>query len=317
LQNRENRTTLRKGSKKPYGKKPLSPTNDFIFHKVFAEHKSILISFLQSVLDLPADEYEDIKIVDPSLKREYFDDKLGILDIKVYTTAKKIIDVEIQVRRQAAVWKRLLFYSAKLMLEQVKKGNDYKQINKVITIYIADHILIKDNDIYHNYFQLYDKNTKKDYHDSIAIHTLELPKIHKSDGTLLYNWMQFLRAKDKEDFMIVAQTNPTRAEACDVRQVLSADERIRALAEAREKAYMDYDTNFNEARSEGLQAGRQEGLQEGRQEGIQIGEQKGRQEERLAVAVNALRKKIPVRTVAEITGLSVDEVNQIAAGLID
>jgi predicted transposase/invertase (TIGR01784 family) len=284
-------------------------------------------------LDLPSDEYEDIKIVDPSLKREYFDDKLGILDIKIRTTAKKIIDVEIQVRRQAAIWKRLLFYSAKLMLEQVKKGNDYKQINQVITIYIADHILIKENDVYHNNFQLYDKNTKIDYHDSIAIHTLELPKIHKSDGTLLYNWMQFLRAKDKEDFMIVAQTNPTIAEAWDVIQVLSADERIRALAEAREKAYMDYDTNINEARSEGLQEGiqigEQKGIQIGEQKGIQIGEQigeqkgiligeqQGRQEAKLAVAVNALREKIPVETIAKLTSLSVDEVNQIAAGLTD
>jgi predicted transposase/invertase (TIGR01784 family) len=290
-------------------KKPLSPKNDFVFHKVFAEHKSILISFLQSVLDLPAEEYQDIQIVDPTLKREYIDDKLGILDIKLYTTTKKVIDVEIQIRRQASIWKRLLFYSARLMLEQIKKGNNYRQINTVITIYIADHILIKENDIYHNNFRLYDKNTKTDYHDSIEIHILELPKIRHSDGTLLGNWMQFFKSQEKEEFMSAAQTSPAIAEAWEIIQVLSADERMRALAEDREKAYMDYEANMNEARSEGKQEGKQEGLQEGRQE--------GRQEVKLEIAVNALRERIPVEAVAKLTGMTIDELKQIAAELAD
>ncbi|MDR1686533.1 MAG: Rpn family recombination-promoting nuclease/putative transposase [Desulfovibrio sp.] len=208
LKNLQTCATLPKGRKLPYGqnngKKPLSPTNDFAFHKIFAEHKNILMSFLQAVLDLPAEEYEDIEIVDPALQPDYIDDKLCILDVKIYTTKKKIIDVEIQKQHQASIWKRLLYYSAKLIREQVKKGNNYPNINKVITIYITEHILIKENDVYHNHFQLYDKNTKIDYQDSISIHTLELPKIHKPDGTLLYNWMQFINAKEKEQFMEIA-----------------------------------------------------------------------------------------------------------------
>ncbi|MDR2124444.1 MAG: Rpn family recombination-promoting nuclease/putative transposase, partial [Desulfovibrio sp.] len=59
------------------GKKTLlSPKNDFVFHKLFAENTRILISLLQAVLDLPVEEYEYIQVVDPNLKREYIDDKL-------------------------------------------------------------------------------------------------------------------------------------------------------------------------------------------------------------------------------------------------
>jgi predicted transposase/invertase (TIGR01784 family) len=47
------------------------------------------------------------------------------------------------------------------------------------------------------------------------------------------------------------------------------------------------------------------------------GLQEGRQEERLAVAANALREKIPAETVAKLTGLPVYEIEQIAAGLAD
>jgi predicted transposase/invertase (TIGR01784 family) len=109
--------------------------------------------------------------------------------------------------------------------------------------------------------------------------------------------MQFFRAKTKEQFMEIAQTNPAIAEAWEVIQVLSADERVRALAEAREKARMDYEDNYDGAYREGEQKGRQEG----RQEGLYI------------AARNALRKRMSHDDVADLTGLSIEEVQRIAS----
>jgi predicted transposase/invertase (TIGR01784 family) len=275
------------------GKKPLSPKNDFIFHKVFAKNMTILSSFLQAVLDLPIEEYQGLEVVDPHLEREYPDDKLGILDLKIFTSSKKVIDVEIQVRLQRSIWKRILFYISKLVLEQVKKGNKYELINRVILIYIADHVLIKENDVYHNRFVLYDKKTDTYFPDSIEVNIVELPKLREPDGSQLGNWMQFFSAKDEEDFEMIAQTNPAIAEAWGVIKVLSGDERTRALAEAREKARMDYEDNYDGA------------YQEGRQEG------------KLEVARNLLQEKLPVELVAKSTGLSLEEVKQLASSLAD
>ncbi|MDR1398002.1 MAG: hypothetical protein LBJ14_09780, partial [Desulfarculales bacterium] len=110
-------------------------------------------------------------------------------------------------------------------------------------------------------------------------------------------------------------------------KVLSGDERARALAEAREKARMDFEDNYNGAYKEGEQKGRLEGILEGEQKGRLEGEQKGRlegkmegimegkMEERQEVAANALRENIPVETVARLTGLPLAEVKQIAARL--
>ncbi|MDR1490098.1 MAG: Rpn family recombination-promoting nuclease/putative transposase, partial [Desulfovibrio sp.] len=66
-------------------KKPLSPVNDFVFRKIFGEKVEILRDFLQAVLDLPVEEYQTLTVVDPNLEREYIDDKLGVLDVKVTT----------------------------------------------------------------------------------------------------------------------------------------------------------------------------------------------------------------------------------------
>jgi len=51
--------------------------------------------------------------------------------------------------------------------------------------------------------------------------------------------------------------------------------------------------------------------QEGRQEGLQEGLQEGRQEERREIARNLLRDRMPLEKVAQLTGLTLDEVQQL------
>jgi predicted transposase/invertase (TIGR01784 family) len=111
--------------------------------------------------------------------------------------------------------------------------------------------------------------------------------------------MRFFRARTKEDFMTVAQTNPAINEAWGVIKVLSGDERARALAEAREKARMDLDSLIDDARYDG------------HQEGLQEGEQKGRQD----IALNLLGMGLPIDKIMAATGLSPEEVKTLAAEL--
>ena len=90
--------------------KLLPRTNDLIFKKIFGDHKNknILKDFLQSVLDLPAEEYDKIEVVDPHSKACVFDDKECILDIKLHTKSKKIIDIEMQVRHSPVMKQRVV-----------------------------------------------------------------------------------------------------------------------------------------------------------------------------------------------------------------
>ena len=273
--------------------KPLSPTNDFVFKKVFGENVAVLEDFLRAVLDLPAEEYKGLTVVDPNLDREFVEDKLGILDVKVNTSTGKVIDVEVQIKSRRSIWKRMLFYTAKMVVEQVKSGYQYDQINRAISILIADFVMIKENEAYHTRFRLYDEDAGVSFPDSIEINVLELPKIHDADGTHLGNWLRFFRATTEEDFMTVAQTNPAINEAWGVIKVLSGDERARALAEAREKARMDFDSLLGDARYE------------------------GRREEKNEIARNLLKEKTPMDVIAKVTGLPFEEVKRLAANPTD
>jgi hypothetical protein len=67
---------------------------------------------------------------------------------------------------------------------------------------------------------------------------------------------------------------------------------------------------------EGLQEGRQEGREEGLQEGREEGLQEGRQEMLYITVRNALRKQMSHDDIADLTGLSLEEIQRIASDLL-
>jgi predicted transposase/invertase (TIGR01784 family) len=84
--------------------KPLSPRYDVVFKNIFGEkHIPVLADFLMAVLDLPADEYKDIRVVDPHLLRKHKGGELGILDLRVTTKSGKFLNVELQVSPQPSI----------------------------------------------------------------------------------------------------------------------------------------------------------------------------------------------------------------------
>jgi len=286
---------------------PLSPKNDFVFKLLFGEPKrlNILKAFLQAVLDLPAEEYDHLVIVDPHLHRESPDDKLGVLDVKIHTTTGKVIDVEIQVKPHRRIWERILFYAARLTTEQMKAGLSYKEIKKAVSIIIVDaDITPKDPEHYHHCFRLFDERTGYRFPDLFEINTLELPKLPgEPDGTMLFNWLKMFTARSKEEFDMVAKTSPEIATAVGVIMELSEDERTRLLAEAREKYRRDEEARREDAYEEGEEKGRQEGRWE------------GERNKAIAIARSLLLKTQSVEMAAEVTGLSLEEVKALALEL--
>jgi predicted transposase/invertase (TIGR01784 family) len=284
-------------------KEPLSPKNDFVFKQLFGEQKrlNLLQSFLQSVLDLPKEEYSQLVVIDPFLKREHLTDKSSVLDVKIHTTNGKVIDVEIQVDSQDDMWERVLYYTAKMTTEQLKSGYDYDLIKKVISIIILDWPMTgQESTAYHHRFRLFDERTGYRFPDLFEINTLELPKLpRQSDGTDLYNWLRIFTAKTEEEFTMIAKTSPEISQAVGVIMELSEDEQTRLQAEAREKYRRDEAARRKLARREG----RDEGIQIGRQEGL------------LEVAKQLLIGKDSVEKVAKVTGLSLEEVQSLAAKL--
>ncbi len=285
----------------------LSPKYDFVFKRLFgdANHIAPLAAFLQAALGLPEEEFAEILIVDPNLNSEYDGDKHCVLDVRVKTGSGRDVDVEIQVKPSAELFNRIQCYTAKMVAGQVKAGESYRGMAQSICIVIVDFRLWEKGARYHHRFQLYDREAETAYPNSMEIHTLELPKIPKdSDGTALWNWLKFISSETREEFASLAGKDAVMAEAVARLMELSADEKARLRAEAREKWEWDNAARMRQSREEGLAEGRAEGRAKGRAE--------GRVEGLAEVARNMLRNSMPLIDIAHATGLSEQEIQRLA-----
>jgi len=276
----------------------MSAKSDIIFKLLFGDelNKDLLITFLMAVLELPLSEFAHIEITDPHSKRKYKKDKLAILDIKVKTATGKIINIEIQVQVALATRTRIVFYNARLMAEQLVKGDDYDNVKKVISIIIAGDTLLPEHTHYHDKFVLYSPETKTQLTDIIEFHTLELSKLPKeSDGTDLCNWLEFINADSEEDLKMLAKKSPKMKAPVKKLLKLNQDEHARALYEAREKQRRDHTTMVNHARREGIK------------EGILEGEQK----KAINTAKYLLGINTPVEHIIGATGLTKKEIESL------
>ena len=265
-------------------KKPLSPTNDYVFKRIFTGNKYSLSNFLHAVLALDPEEFLKMEVADPALVPNSPEEKRSILDIKIITKSDKVINIEVQVQKQDFIWKRVQYYSARLLSEQATKGSRYSQLPQAITILVTNFLLI-DDDIAHHSFRLFDEKNKVRFQDSSQIDILELPKAKKMEQSELSSWLLFLGGKTEEDFEMAAQSNPAVKEAWDFLKILSADETARAYAKARDKELMD------------IRSAKAEGKAEGKAE----------------MVLNLLRLNIPLDAITSASGLTIEAVEALAS----
>jgi len=143
---------------------------------------------------------------------------------------------------------------------------------------IVDPHLLRESEKYHHRFILFDPESGIEFTDIIEVNTLEIPKVPEvEDGTELWKWLKFLSAERKEDLDMIAEKSPQVKKAVVRLMELSNDERTRLLYESRQK--MEWD---NQAREHGAL---------------------------LTVARNAIKKKIPIDDIIDITGLTREEID--------
>jgi predicted transposase/invertase (TIGR01784 family) len=269
--------------------------SDLIFKLVFGDHRYIAIirAFLTAALDIPAEEYEDLEIIDPHLERDSPDDKLGILDVRVQLKNNKLIAIEIQIRKTPFMAERVAFSTSRNLARQIGPGQSYTAIERVVTIVIADYDMIPGGRSYHHVFRLYDKDNGILLTNVMEIHTLELRRLPETAGTdgkegELLDWLRLIRSESEEEIeMLATKTEEMKMTVGRLKQI-SSDERTRMLFEARQLYLMD-------------EAARREAA-------VAEGEAKGRAEGKFEVAHTMLARGMSASDIADITGLNEQDI---------
>ena len=234
----------------------MKPKIDFCF-KELMEFAEVRRGFIAAVLGISSEEVVSTELKPTHLRVKHQKDKLGILDVHVILNGEIQIDMEIQVT-QFLFWReRSLFYLSKMYSDIILAGEGYQALGKCIHVGILDFILFEEDEEYYSCFHLWEDKRRRIYSDKLEIHIVELPKLAEREypETALLKWARFFNAEKKEEFEMVAKTDPHIQKAYDQLLYMSGNEEKRLLYEARQKAINDYNTqmysNWHDGYSEG------------------------------------------------------------------
>lgn len=272
-----------------------NPTNDYVFKRIFGYkgNERIVKDLIEAII---GEKFSNIQIENPILQSDDISGKTGILDVRLKADDSSV-DIEMQVVKSQNIKDRALWYWSKMFQESIIKGDDYTKTKRTICIIITDFILdeLEDIEDYHTQWNLYDKNHKnRSLTNKIEIHIIELGKIgniKKVKEDLIY-WCTFLKNPERIGDSIM---NDNIKAAKEELEKINSDDLEKRRADEREKAIMDHIWWKNSA------------IEEGRK----IGMEKGKAEASKDIAKNLLSKGMSKEEVAEVTGLSIEEINKI------
>ena len=279
--------------------KTLSPKLDVVFQALFGEvgNESITKGFLETILERKIDSIDLSR--NPILRREFKDEKLGVLDIIAKLDKNEICNIELQIVDKKNIIERILYYWSRLYSRQIKSGEDYKILQKAIVILITDFKIenLEELDYHSRWKIMEDKQGKKIIlTQKLEIDIIELPKIigkEKEQDNLL-DWLYFLENPKSERVTEKMKENENLKEAVKKLDNLSEDEKMQRIADLRQKAIMDEKAIYEK----GLEVGIEKGIME------------GSQKEKIEIAKKMLDLKIDKETIAEATGLTEQEIEK-------
>ena len=285
--------------------KLLEPKLDVVFHALFREDNKDLLGALTS--DILREEVK-IKTTD---KNRYVDideanDKLGVMDLRAELENGAHCIIEIQLKHCENEPERILYYWADAYSRQIKRGDRFGKLEKTISIAILDHELeeLRGMEEIGVKWQIRDEITgKRILTDRLELIIIELPKARRMYKTKPSNticqWMLFLDNPNQKEVVQIMKENKDINKAIDELEQVSGNEKLRRIAELKEKYIRDEQASIAYAQNEGYKQGEEKGKVE------------GKNERNMEIAKKLLKKQMSTKDIAEVTGLSVEEMKKL------
>lgn len=283
----------------------LDPKADIVFKRIFADHKHLLISFLNAMLPLPVDRL----IVDLSyLPNEQVPEiplfKRTIADVKCKDAVGRIFIVEMQIDWTNSFRERLLFGVSQAFVKQIQRGEKYHLLQPVYGLgIVADTYNQWNTDWYHHYKLVKMGDMQGDVIEHLQLVFVELPKFPVQSPTekrLRLLWLRFLR-EINEETRVVAQ------------ELLDVPEILEAITLAEQAAYTPGELNAYGEYWDAVSTEKTR-LADKYIEGEAKGRAEGGLDKAKEIARKLRAKKIPLEEIAELTELSLAEINALIDG---
>ena len=278
---------------------------DFAFKKLFGTemNKDLLISFLNALLQ-GREVVLDINYLNTEHLGTQEYDRRAVFDVYCKNDKGEVFLVEMQKGEQQFFKDRSIYYSTFAIREQAPRGEWNYELKGVYTIGILNFCFDKEREgNYYHEVKLMDTATKEVFYDKLVFIYLEMPKFTKQENeleSLFDKWLYVIRnlaALMERPRVLQEKVFAHLFEAAEIAKFSRVE---RYEYEESLKAYRDWFSVMATAELRGEERGKEKGLKEGLE--------KGRIEERLRNARGLKARGVDADIIAQVTGLSVDDI---------
>ena len=188
------------------------------------------------------------------------------MDLRAELEGGTQCNIEVQLQPHDYENERILYYWADTYKRQLERGTRYETLNKTISIIILEHEIkeLKGIEELGTKWQIRDDQTgKRMLTDKLEIVIIEIPKakrVYEKDiNNEISQWMLFMDNPNEKEVEKIMKKNKDIKKALDELEQVSGDEKIRRIAELREKARMDEQAALSYATKHGIKQGLEEG----------------------------------------------------------
>ena len=294
----------------------INPYTDFGFKKLFGTemNKDLLISFLNALFHGTKKEITDIQYLNGEHLGDGYGDRRAVFDVYCMTADGGRFIVEMQKAEQSYFKDRSVYYSTFAIREQGVKGKEWDyHLEDVYTVGILNFEFPNNeypSDSYRHEIKLKDTEDNHVFYDKLTFVYLEMPKFTKTEDELdgmFDKWMFVLRNLGRLMERPKALQDRVFKKLFEQAEIAKYDETERRRYYESQKEYWDYYSTMTTAMNKGIAKGRAEGRAEGIAEGRAEGIAKGRAD----VARNLKKKGMSVSDIADVTGLTEEEIKAL------
>ncbi len=258
--------------------------------------------------------HEDFKIkqiLESEGNKEYGDDKFNRVDILVENGKGELVIVEIQNTREADYFQRMLYGTAKVIVEHIAEGQPYSRVKKVYSVNIVYFDLGQGDDyVYHGTTTFIGIHS----HHELELSVKQKELFQKASVSALYPEYYVIKtnrfneiARDTLDEWIYFLKTAEIKDEFTAKGLRAASQKLDVLTLAPEDR-KEYDRYLEAQRTDAS-------FVETVKLEITTAVAEALKSNKVAIAENALRKGATLAFAVDITGLSIEEVQLTADNL--
>ena len=252
--------------------------------------------------DFNFEEVKDLEIIDPFNLSENIELKESIIDVKAKTKDNKTVIIEFQLCGNMNFVDRIFYYISKNVVNELKEGEDYPKIQKIISINLLDFNLdFKDAGKPHRCFKLIDTKNQNISLDYIQMHIIEVQRfinilenstVEELKRNKLLTWMKFFTSKDLRLIENeLKEANPIMTKAIEEYKRFTSDDKLMRAYAARDAFLVGQKMMLSRERKEG--------------------KLEGEKNKAISIAKNLKKSGLDIKFISENTGLSIEEIEKL------